>query len=127
LPKKCDPIAWFDVELLPSRVDQSGRYFAWRLFSESPQKEETFCHSVLSRKERTRPNDKVLIEIRWILREIPSPCISPATIDPKISTSRVLCKRAVDPWSKGYLLVDIGTVMAPPIECEWEASEAAGG
>src|SRR2546430_6165869 len=47
---------------------------------------------------------KVPPVICWILRETPSPCISPATSDFRISRSKVPCKRVVDSEFKRYLL-----------------------
>jgi hypothetical protein len=98
LPRKCGPIAAFLVELISGQVWSNGSTFARRLFSDSPQNEEIqHASSVPCTAGKSEPGltTKVPPVICRILREIPSPCISPATCDCEISKSKGPGKRVV--------------------------------
>src|SRR5258707_13391287 len=85
-------------------------YFARRLFSDSPQKEEIQpSSSIRCNAGKSEPGltTKVPPVICWILRETPNPCFSPAIRDFKISRSKVPCNRVVGSESKLYLLLTL--------------------
>src|SRR5882724_4555827 len=107
LPKKCDPIVWFRFRVASVRLCSNDSISRGGYFRTLPQKEEIQpSSSMRCRAGKSEPGltTKVPPVICWILREIPNPCISPATRDFKISKSRVPCMRVVGPELKRYLL-----------------------
>jgi len=79
-PRNAAPSFGFGFELLQSRLGQSI-VFGAAVVSDSPKKRNPtfFFHSVQAGKSEPGLTTKVPPVICWILREIPNPCISPAT------------------------------------------------